>query len=74
MTDERPTCATCCYFDPAHAGHPQPNGLCRVSAPSTSGGKWPVVISRDWCGEHPAFHERTMTVTNNLVAPEPEGL
>ena len=50
--DDKPTCATCRFFEGAGM-------ICRVKAPtvvpSELGGTyaaWPEVSAQDWCGQH----------------------
>lgn len=65
MSDEKPICGTCHFFDAAPlAGTPAKNGVCRVNAPTPNAAKpWPVVQRTDWCGEHPAFHTEIQVVS-----------
>lgn len=52
---DRPTCATCRFFDP-HEEDPIHYGLCRVAPPIVVAGvtRWPLVKTEDWCGKHDA--------------------
>ena len=68
-TIERPTCATCAYYDPADPSVTpgEDMGLCRRSSPRAVTSSydddaelscfptWPVVVETEWCGEHSGF-------------------
>ena len=76
MTDERPTCATCRFFDRIRPDDVR--GVCRVNAPEMSyvagqpASRWPVTMREDWCGAHPAFHTETISVNNTMNVKGPE--
>ena len=66
---ERPTCGTCPYFSEDEAGETVDGkyGLCRRHAPhpifvnkvveEEDDTIWPILLSDEWCGEHPDFPE-----------------
>lgn len=49
-------------------------GLCRVTAPTIVTGmtRWPLVAAEDWCGDHPAFHDQTISVDAPTPVAGPE--
>ncbi len=70
---ERPTCATCAYYDP----FTDSSGCCRRRPPvvfrdekfgSTS--FFPEVDADEWCGEHPDFPAFMATMTDGIPPAE----
>ena len=55
MTD-KPTCATCRFFDRTNSSGAPTFGHCRVNPPVPYQNRtvWPMVTLTDWCGAHPA--------------------
>ena len=49
---ERPTCATCPYWEPPKVGRTRAEGLCRRFAPRE---EHAPMLPDEWCGDHPDF-------------------